>query len=417
MRYLKRRLGRREGMFMEIKVSVIVPVYNAEKYIDRCMKGLLEQTYKDMEILLLAGIGSDNSLQKCLEWQKKDDRVILVSRRDRSLGDARNYGLRLARGRYIAYVDVDDIPDKNYLWEMIEPLEADRELDLTCCGYDHIRSDGGIEPGYNPPCSGKTECQFNTYLQLVDARAARVWTKVYRRKWLIDKGIEMYDGCCEDQAVRFMLAANVKHIFFIRKSLYHYNVDNADSLVHTLKGNADYGRSVAFAVEYLKSAGIFEQVRLTMKHYIVGEMLHILDKLKNHPQMLRSCKEFLELYYPEVVSDYYRYTASKKSVKESLILFGGGTEADHVLGRIDQKLVCFIVDNNEKLHGRTKGGIPIRSFQYLLSHENGNAAILITSYRYCHEMANQLWNNGIDGFWMARDYIREMLEHQEFNGE
>lgn len=402
---------------MDIKVSVMVPVYNVEKYIDRCMESLLGQTYRDMEILLLAGISTDNSLQKCMEWQKRDGRIILVSRRDTSLGDARNYGLSLARGTYIAYVDADDFLDKNYLYEMIEPLEADNELDLTCCGYDQIKSDGRMEPGYSPPCSGKTECGFNTYLQLVDARAARVWTKVYRREWLIDKGIEMYDGCCEDQAVRFMLAANVRSIFFIQKSLYHYNVDNADSLVHTLKGNTDYGRSVAFAVEYLKRAGIFGQVRQTMKHYILGDMLCALDKVKNHPRMLQACKEFLELYYPEVMSDYHRYTASEKCMNGSLVLFGGGAEADHVLSRIDQSLVCFIVDNNEELHGRTKRGIPIRAFEYLLRRRDENSIILITSYRYCHEMANQLWDNGMDGFWMARDYIRKVLENQQPNGE
>ena len=93
---------------MKPKVSIIVPVYNVEKYLDRCMESLLNQTLKDIEIILVDDGSPDNCPQICDEYAKKDSRVKVVHKVNAGLGYARNSGLDVASGEYVAFVDSDD---------------------------------------------------------------------------------------------------------------------------------------------------------------------------------------------------------------------------------------------------------------------------------------------------------------------
>ena len=95
-------------------ISIIVPIYNGENYIDRCVRSILAQTYPDWELLLLDGASSDKSPELCSEWQKKDERIrAILSDKNRGVSEGRNQGLREANGAYLMFVDVDDwlLPD------------------------------------------------------------------------------------------------------------------------------------------------------------------------------------------------------------------------------------------------------------------------------------------------------------------
>ena len=82
-------------------VSVIVPVYNVEKYLDKCLESIVNQSYRELEILIMEGQSTDKSLQICKKWEKIDSRIIVVSRKDGGLGPARNYGINMASGEFI----------------------------------------------------------------------------------------------------------------------------------------------------------------------------------------------------------------------------------------------------------------------------------------------------------------------------
>ena len=98
------------------KVSIIVPVYNVEKYIDQCMESICTQTYKRIEIVIVCDESTDDSSVKCRSWADKDQRIRLILNHQRKgLGAARNIGLRSATGRYIVYVDSDDWIKKDYI--------------------------------------------------------------------------------------------------------------------------------------------------------------------------------------------------------------------------------------------------------------------------------------------------------------
>ena len=126
---------------MKPKVSIIVPVYNVEKYLDRCMESLLNQTLKDIEIILVDDGSPDNCPQMCDDYAKTDSRVKVVHKANAGLGYARNSGLDVASGEYVAFVDSDDYVDTKIYESLL--LEAENSgADVVFCKYYTEQTDG-----------------------------------------------------------------------------------------------------------------------------------------------------------------------------------------------------------------------------------------------------------------------------------
>lgn len=100
---------------MEDLISIIVPVYNVEKYLDRCLESIVNQTYKNLEIVLVDDGSIDNSGEKCDEWLKKDNRIKVIHKQNGGVSSARNVGLEEASGKYITFIDSDDYVLENYI--------------------------------------------------------------------------------------------------------------------------------------------------------------------------------------------------------------------------------------------------------------------------------------------------------------
>ena len=114
---------------MNIKVSVIIPVYNVEQYLRQCLDSVINQTFKDIEIIIVNDCSPDNSLQIIKQYQQKDSRIVLVDLPENTgVGNARNEGIKLAKGKYITFIDPDDWAAKNFidvLYNSIEKYNTD----------------------------------------------------------------------------------------------------------------------------------------------------------------------------------------------------------------------------------------------------------------------------------------------------
>lgn len=120
-----------------MKVSVIVPVYNVERYIDRCISSILAQTFQDFELIIINDGSTDNSGNICREWMNKDSRITLIDQTNSGVSTARNRGIKASCGEYIAFVDGDDYLEKSFLAIMVECASENANSQIIMCGYKY----------------------------------------------------------------------------------------------------------------------------------------------------------------------------------------------------------------------------------------------------------------------------------------
>lgn len=126
---------------MERKVSIIIPVYNVEKYLDKCLKSVVKQKYKNIEILCINDGSTDNSENIIKKYQQKDKRIICISKKNGGLSSARNTGIDNATGEYICFVDSDDWITEDYVFKLVKNLE-ENNADISICNIKCVYSDG-----------------------------------------------------------------------------------------------------------------------------------------------------------------------------------------------------------------------------------------------------------------------------------
>mgnify|MGYP005810275003 CR=1 FL=1 len=128
-----------------VNISVIIPIYNGEKYIRRCIESLLNQTYQEFEVLLIDNNSSDNSYMICSRYAESTNKIYLLQEMKAGPGCARNKGLSVAKGKYITFLDCDDYWEPNYLDEMIKAASEQIDYDLILCGRFFEKNDAHEE--------------------------------------------------------------------------------------------------------------------------------------------------------------------------------------------------------------------------------------------------------------------------------
>lgn len=118
-------------------ISIIVPVYKVEKYINRCVDSILAQTYKNLEVILVDDDSSDSCPTICDEYAKKDNRVRVVHKKNEGVSAARNDGISIANGKFICFVDSDDYVAENYVQKMVEEQQKNN-ADVVFCSYYNV---------------------------------------------------------------------------------------------------------------------------------------------------------------------------------------------------------------------------------------------------------------------------------------
>lgn len=218
-----------------VKVSIIVPVYNVEKYLDRCMHSLLNQTLEDIEIIMVDDGSPDNCPKKCDEYGMKDARVRVIHKQNAGLGYARNTGLEIATGEYVAFVDSDDFVDLD-MYEQLYGRAKPNDLDIAFCGfksYDHGSITNTISEVEHYLQYNDDDCQ-NVLLGMVNNCGDRnkivkyemsVWHGIYRRSIIQNYKIAFCSErvfCSEDIIFHIDIINRCKAIGFIPQPLYYY---------------------------------------------------------------------------------------------------------------------------------------------------------------------------------------------------
>lgn len=235
------------------KISIIVPIYNVEKYLNRCIESLINQSLKDIEIILVDDGSPDYCPQMCDNYSKKDSRIKVIHKQNAGLGYARNSGLKIATGEYIAFVDSDDFVDTimyKTLYENAKSVNADAAF----CGFkteiakniwreskevlqDHLWEGNEVTKFmYNMIASGKGIKQERLYQM-------SVWHAIYKRDVIVNNKIlfpSERDVVSEDIPFQVDFLTNANKVIYLNKHFYYYCL-NGSSLTATFKKEKFYG--------------------------------------------------------------------------------------------------------------------------------------------------------------------------------
>lgn len=239
---------------MKVKVSVIIPVYNVEEYIDKCLKSLINQTLKEIEIIVVNDGSPDNSQKIIDKYVKKyPEKVKSFIKENGGQGSARNYGLLQANGEYIAYVDSDDWVETNMLEEMYNKAISDNS-DVVVCGNNVVSMNGEIikvEPAviYN-----------DTNLDILFGKMA-VWNKIYKKELLLKNKIEFRQKVWyEDIDFSVKILFDTLNVSFVDKPFYNYLLRPGSTMNNSnIKRNLELNLAFDEMINYFKNKNTYEE--------------------------------------------------------------------------------------------------------------------------------------------------------------
>lgn len=207
---------------MNDKVSVIVPVYKVEKYLDRCIESIVSQTYENLEIILVDDGSPDNCPKMCDEWANKDNRIKVIHKENGGLSDARNVGIEAFTGDYILFVDSDDYIDSTMVEKMINRVEYDN-TDMCVCAFVTFKDGEEINRSYEKQAEVITaeEALFRLTQKEYNVYFVIACCKLIRRE-VISKLRFVKGKIHEDEFMCHHLIGNCKNISCIYEPLYFY---------------------------------------------------------------------------------------------------------------------------------------------------------------------------------------------------
>lgn len=240
------------------KISVIVPVYNTEKYLHRCIDSILTQTFTDFELLLINDGSKDNSGAICDEYAAKDSRVRVFHKENGGASSARNVGLENAKGEWVTFVDSDDALQQNALdllyksTSSYDAVIANTKLDEIISGEKWIRL----------LLDCKTRCEL--------------WGGLYKRNQLLDKSIKIPSSIVigEDFLTNLQYASKCKKVRFIANNVYNYTQGKSTSLVNSYKLSLEHEKRVLQYIDVILSGRETEfAYEIFRKRYLTLERL------------------------------------------------------------------------------------------------------------------------------------------------
>lgn len=281
-----------------IKVSIIVPVYNTYKYLDKCLSSLTRQTLKEIEIICVNDGSTDKSLDILEKWKNLDGRIIIVDKINGGLVSARKAGVKKAIGKYVGFVDSDDYVDEDMfqkLYSITKKYDADMvssglivEGNYTSYHYDYVN-----EGFYGPSeiSSIRENVFYDIATREVGVRSS-LCCKLFKRndiaKLYVDFPIEI--SYAEDKMMVITYLLNCKSVYILHKCYYHYVYHN-ESMVH--KHNVSYLRKLDAVYSYMNT-------------------------LYNHPNFSENMRTQAEIY---IIEQLYKGINSRMGLKNANLLW------------------------------------------------------------------------------------------------
>lgn len=306
---------------MDLLISIVVPIYNVEKYLEKCLNSILEQTYGEFELILVDDGSTDCSGEIADKYALKDERIIVFHKENEGLAATRNYGIEKAKGEYICFIDSDDWIENTYL-EYLSNLAKEYLADVVIC--DFIKNDGtGVitqpskeeiveETGYEAIANIYTQ----NYLRYVVA-----WNKLYRRS-IFDNVKYMSGIIHEDEAICGDIYCACSKVIRTNYIFYNYRVNNNTSIMsseYSLK-RLDILKALENRMSLFEKKGYREYYEKDSFKYMYKILLNIIE-IRKIPQDNTSVIRDLKKIYWKKYKESLNFNWSIKR-KAGMCVFG-----------------------------------------------------------------------------------------------
>ncbi len=279
-------------------VSVVIPVYNVEKYLIRCLESVILQTYRNLEIILVDDGSTDNSGKICDEYAERDSRIKVIHKENGGLSDARNIGIKSASADYIAFIDSDDYVKNVYIQSLVE-ITLRYDVDIAICRYFNGKKKNFplTIRHYRKVKSFDSKVMLYNWHGKYKHVETIAWNKLYKKALFIDNQIYYPVGYFnEDVQTTHLLVDKAKKIALINDKLYYY-YNREESIINTIseKKLRDNIYSQNVRLDYFYKCG-YEMAyeRLAIKR----QKQYMLDYFKciKVTGMDSICEEVIELF-------------------------------------------------------------------------------------------------------------------------
>ncbi len=309
-------------------ISIIIPVYNVEQYLDRCVESVVNQTYQNLEIILVDDGSPDNCPAMCDEWAKKDARIKVVHKENGGLSDARNAGMDVALGDYIGFVDSDDWIHGDYIKILYNSLIR-YNADISACSVNKVYA-GVLE-----------EKVFNDYKSTVFNNkeameslifgkefASNVWNKLYSAS-LLKNELFVKGKLHEDEYFSYKIFAKINTAVYNNVVLYYY-FQRDNSIMNS------------FSIKHFDMADAYiERIEFLSKNY---PDLVITDKISYLQFLVNSCINAIKFNNIEAVKICKKYVKKLKLTRNELKMLNTKNKLYYFGAKINIKLFAKLLN-------------------------------------------------------------------------
>lgn len=249
-------------------LSIIVPIYKVEKYLNKCIESILNQTFNEYELILVNDGSPDLCLDICRKYEKSDSRVIVIDKENGGISSARNVGLDIAKGKYIGFVDSDDWVEKS-MYETLISIAEKYNADIVHCEYIEAMDESAKivqEKKIIEKCLEKDEALDNLYNELT-VSSAIAWNKIYKKE--LFNGIRYPVGKIhEDEFITYKLIYKANKVVYTNEKLYYYrNTPNSITNSSFNLKRLDYYEALEERIRFFDKVNNKKMLGKTIIHY------------------------------------------------------------------------------------------------------------------------------------------------------
>lgn len=308
---------------MKDLITIVVPVYKVEQYLEKCINSIINQTYENLEIILVDDGSPDNCGKMCDEYAEKDTRIKVLHKKNGGLSDARNAGIEIAKGRYISFVDSDDYITEDYV-EFLYNLLLDNEVKVSICSHTVIYDTGlTLEKATNEynVIPAKTAIERILYDEGLDTSA---WAKLYETA--LFKDIKYPKGkLFEDSATTCKILSLCDKVAIGSESKYFYLIRNNSITKTSFSHNKmDLITSTKDMGEYIIAK--YPELEKAVNRRIMYAYLSTLSQLANskekHIVEQKELLQYINKHKKEILSD--KRLKKRDRLALNLLTFGFG---------------------------------------------------------------------------------------------